>query len=169
MRLRHTVVGLAATVGGVAFMCGIATAGTYFVYSCSNYGNGAPAFTAMTGGSNWNTPNECTAGRSLEINQFSPVENGKGSAWVADSPSPAITIVGATTSANSPIVDCMLHTDGFQASYAWSSGGSRAIDSTYGCSPGSLTSGTGINQFIAPSSWFGWGVTCTNSSGCKSE
>ena len=146
-----------------------AAAGSYYVYSCSDYGNSAPSFAAMTGGSNWNTPNECAAGRSLEINQFRAVENGSRSAWVAYSPSPAIAIVGATTSANAPLVDCMLHTDGFQAVYAWSSGGSRPIDSTYGCNAGSLAFGSGIDQTFAPSSWFGWGVTCTNASGCTSE
>jgi len=144
-------------------------AGTYYVYSCSDYGNSAPSFSAKTGGTNWNTPNECPAGRSLEINQFRAVENGSGSAWVAYSPSPAIAIVGATTAANSPLVDCMLHTDGFQAAYAWSSGGSKQINSTYGCTAGSLAIGSGIDQTFAPSSWFGWGVTCTNASGCTSE
>jgi hypothetical protein len=165
-RIRAAAVGAIVVYGATA---AIAMGGTYPVYSCSDYSKGAPAFTALTGGTQWSTPNQCSAGRSLEINQFSAVEDGKGSAWVAYSPSPAIAIVGATTPANTPLVDCMLHTDGFQAAYAWSGGGSKGIASTYGCSAGSLASGSGIDQSIARSSWFGWRVTCTNSSGCKSQ
>jgi hypothetical protein len=164
----HVAVAVCAAVAAMSIMSGSAVAGTYYVYSCSDYGNSAPAFTALTGGSNWDTPNECPFGRTLEINQFSPVENGKGSAWLAYSPSPAIGIIGATTSPNTPLVDCMLHTDGFEAHYAWSSGGSQSINPPYGCSPGSLAGGTGIDQTFAPSSWFGWGVTCTSSS-CNSQ
>jgi len=108
-----------------------ASAGDYYVYSCSQYNNAAPAFSKLTGGSNWNLSNECDAGRSLEINQFSSVENGKGGAWLAYSPSPAITIVGATTPPGTVSVDCMLHTDGFQAFYAWSSGGSTTHQISY--------------------------------------
>jgi len=143
-------------------------AGSYYVYACSAYGNAAPAFSELTGGSNWNLSNECSAGRSLEINQYTQVVNGKGSAWLAYSPSPAIAIVGATTPANTVFVDCMLHTDGFQAAYSWSSGGSKGISSTYGCNAGTLAFGTGIDQTFAPSSWFGWGATCTNAT-CWSQ
>ncbi len=164
---RLATAALAAVVITVV-ACGTASAGTYYVYSCSSYGNGAPAFTSLTGGTNWNLANECGAGRSLEINQYNPAQNGKGSAWVAYSPSPAIAIVGATTPANTVIVDCMLHTDGFQAAYSWSSGGSRSISSTIGCSAGSLAQGTGIDQAFPASNWFGWGATCTNST-CWSQ
>jgi len=166
--MRHIGIGVALALAGAYGMSGTAIAGSYYVYSCSDFNNNAPAFTSVTGGTNWTTPNECNAGRSLEINDSSAVQNGKGSGWLAYSPSPAIAIVGATTAANSPIVDCMLHTDGFQAVYTWSSGGSKAIDPTYGCSPGSLTTGTGIDQTFAPSSWFGWGATCTNTT-CGSQ
>lgn len=166
--LQRIGVAVACTAPVCALPAATAVAGTYYVYSCSAYGNSAPSFTALTGGSNWNTPNECAAGRSLEINQFTRVADGHGSGWVAYSPSPAIAIVGATTPPNAVFVDCTLHYDGFRAFFAWSGGGT-SISSTSGCSPGSLALATGIDQSIPPSASFGWGVTCTDTSGCTSQ
>lgn len=166
LRPATSLIALAIAVG--LAKPGHAYAGEYYVYSCSSYHNSAPAFAPVTGGANWTTSNECAAGRSLEINQFSAVSRGKSSGWVAYSPSPAIAIVGAATPANTVLVDCTLHTDGFRAFYAWP-GGAKAILPQYGCPAGSTSVGTGIDQAIPASSSFGWGAACTSSSGCKSE
>src|SRR5436305_11269782 len=58
-RARRVVVVIAFATTLSALPPGSASAGTYFVYSCSDYGNGAPTFAALTGGTNWTTPNEC--------------------------------------------------------------------------------------------------------------
>ena len=145
-----------------------ARAGTYYVYSCSSYGNAAPAFTAVTGGSSWNLPNECDVGRSLEINQFSSVANGRASAWVAYSPSRAIGIVGAYTPVNTVLVDCTLGADGFQAAYGWSTG-SQKISYINGCGSAGIGYADGISTGFPPSGSFGWEVTCAKSSGCTSS
>jgi hypothetical protein len=165
--LRRLLV-LATGAVAVCVAAGQARAGTYYVYSCSSYGNTAPAFGSVTGGLNWNLPNECGVGRSLEINQFSTVAEGRSSAWVARSPSPAIAIVGAYTPVNAVFVDCTLGADGFNAAYRWSSGSER-IAYINGCGSAGLGYANGIDRGFAPSSSFGWSVTCARADGCTSS
>lgn len=153
---------------GLCWYVARAEAGTYYIYSCSSYGNSAPAFTQIAGGANWDLADECDAGRSLEINQFTTVAGGHSSAWVADSPSAAIGIVGAYTPVNTVLVDCTLGADGFYADYAWSSGSQR-IMAPSSCPGGDVGFADGIDTGFAPSSYFGWWVTCNGSSGCSSQ
>jgi len=155
---------------GLAFCCHAspAEAGTYYVYACSSYRNSAPAFNKITGGTNWNLANECDAGRSLEINQFTTVSDGRSSAWVAYSPSTPIGIVGAYTPVNTVLVDCTLGADGFYADYAWSSGSQR-IMAPSSCPSGSLGYADGIDTGFASSNSFAWEVKCNGSSGCASQ
>jgi len=86
------------------------------------------------------------------------VLHGYGANWTANTPSPAISIVGAYTPINTVFVDCNLNSDGFTAEYFWN-GGTHSInyindcDSTYG-----YGYGDGINISFAPSSYFGWGA-----------
>lgn len=93
--------------------------------------------------------------------------NGKAGHWIANSPSSAISIVGAYTPAYAVFADCTLQSDGFTAQYFWS-GGSKSIDylSGFGCNSQGYGYGTGINQSFGPSSYFGWGVTCSLKSLC---
>ena len=146
-----------AGLGGTLVLCTLAAeaqAGTYYVYSCSSYGNAAPAFTALTGGTNWELPNDCSVGRSLEINQFTTRRrNGKASAWVAYSPSAAIGIVGAYTPVNTVLVDCTSRSGRVYAAYAWSSGSQR-ISYINGCGSDGMGFGDGISTGFAPSELF---------------
>jgi len=100
-----------------------AVAGDYYVYACSSYGNTAPVFAGWTDAEHMSTADECmqpattTGYRSLEINNDSGAEvyEGKTAHWIANSPSPAITIVGASTPSYAVLVDCNLQSDGFTA------------------------------------------------------
>lgn len=153
----------------------IAVAGTYYVYSCSSYGDVAPAFTGWSDSNHLNTANECMQsspngeGRSLEINNSSSagVFQGHGAHWIANTPSPEITIVGAYTPAYAVLTDCSLQSDGFSAQYFWD-GGAQSISylSGFGCGNQGYGYGTGVNQSFSPSSYFGWGVTCSYRSTC---
>jgi hypothetical protein len=108
--------------------------------------------------------------RSLEINDPSSaaVAYGYGANWTANSPSPAISIVGAYTPVNTVFVDCYLHSDGFTTEYFWSTG-TQAIDHVNGCDSSGVGFGTGIDTSFAPSSYFGWGAGCWLASSCSSS
>src|SRR5579862_4394938 len=130
----------------------IASAGSYYIYGCSSYGNTAPAFIPFSNADHLSTADECMQPapggnyRSLEINNppNAPVAHGYGANWTANSPSPAIAIVGAYTPPNTVFVDCHLHSDGFTAEYFWN-GGTQGIDHTSGCDSTGVGLGTGID------------------------
>lgn len=155
-------------------------AGTYYVYACSSYGNTAPAFSSWTDASHFNTANECMqsapngGGRSLEINNpangDAPVYQGKSAHWIANTPSPDISIVGAYTPPYAVLADCSLQSDGFSAQYFWD-GGAQSIGylSGFGCNSQGYGYGTGANDTFAPSGYFGWGVTCSYRSTCSTS
>jgi hypothetical protein len=108
--------------------------------------------------------------RSLEINN-SPnaiVNKGHTAHWIANSPSPVITIVGAYTPASAVFVDCSLHSDGFTAQYFWG-GGAKSIDYLSSCNGQGYGYGTEINQSFGPTSYFGWGVTCSLQTTCSTS
>jgi hypothetical protein len=136
-----------------------AFAGDYYVYSCSSYGNTAPAFTPFSNADHLSTADGCMQPapgggyRSLEINDGSgaTVLHGYGANWTAASPSPAISIVGAYTPVDTVYVDCYLHTDGFTAEYFWN-GGTQAINHVNGCNSDGYGFATGIDASFAPSS-----------------
>ncbi len=151
-----------------------ATAGDYYVYSCSTYGNTAPAFSPFSNADHMAPANGCMQPapgggyRSLELNnagQTAPVAYGYGANWTAYSPSPAISIVGAYTPVNTVFVDCNLTSDGFTAEYLWSSG-TQGIVHENGCNSSGYGYGTGIDTSFAPSSYFGWGAGCWLASSC---
>jgi len=156
----------------------VSLAGDYYIYSCSVYGNTAPAFTSWTDSDHMNNSDECMQPapgggyRSLEINNSSGslVYQGKSAHWIANSPSPEISIVGAYTPPDAVLVDCNLNSDGFSAQYFWG-GGAQTIYylSQFGCNTQGYGYGTGINQSFAPSSYFGWGVTCSYATTCSSS
>ncbi|HLY49561.1 MAG TPA: carboxypeptidase-like regulatory domain-containing protein [Solirubrobacteraceae bacterium] len=156
----------------------IASAGSYYIYGCSSYGNTAPAFVPYSNADHLSTADECMqpapgAGyRSLEINNppngFAPVLHGYGANWTANSPSTAISIVGAYTPVNTVFVDCYLHSDGFTAEYFWSSGTQNIVHEN-GCDSNGVGFGTGINTAFAPSSYFGWGAGCWLLSSCSTS
>ncbi len=150
-----------------------ARAGNYYVYGCSSYGNTAPALAPFSNADHMDTANGCMEPapgggfRSLEINNPSKasVLHGYGANWTANSPSPAISIVGAYTPVNTVFVDCYLHSDGFTAQYFWN-GGTQAIVHENGCDSNGVGYGTGINISFPPSSYFGCGAGCWLQSSC---
>jgi hypothetical protein len=177
MELRNVVRCVAISAILVCASSHCATAGSYYVYSCSSYGNSAPAFAPYTNADHLTPANGCMqpapAGgyRSLELNNpgpNAPVLRGYGANWTANSPSPALSIVGAYTPVNTVFVDCYLHTDGFTAQYVWASG-TQQIDHVNGCNSEGYGYGTGINASFAPSSYFGWGAGCWLASSCSTS
>jgi hypothetical protein len=99
----------------------VALAGAHYVYSCSTYGNTAPAFTPYSNAAHMNSAPECmqpapSGGyRSLEINNVGgAVLQGYGANWTAYAPT-GFSIVGAYTPVNDVLVDCTLGPDGFTA------------------------------------------------------
>jgi len=108
--------------------------------------------------------------RSLAIDDPSAgaVNEGHGAHWLATTPSPAITIVGAYTPPYSVLVDCALQSDGFTADYFWSGGGKPLTYLTgFGCNNSEdVGYGTGIDETFPASTYFGWGATCTGLPTC---
>jgi hypothetical protein len=155
-------------------------ADVYWINSCSGYGNTAPVFQAVTGGTNWTNPDECGPGsvRDLEINATGNVYQGHASKWTAMTPTPALRIVGVATSSpspngalNNPAVECHLSADGFVGDYYWGDEGTN-----YGTQPITVDchGGTGeqgypeapIDRKITPSRYFGWQIECSTKSTC---
>ena len=151
----------------------LAVAGDYYMYSCSTYGNTAPAFTPYSNAAHLAPSDECMQPapgggyRSLEINNvLGPVSHGYGANWTADAPA-GVSIVGAYTPVNDVLVDCNLHSDGFTAEYFWN-GGTQSINYVNGCGSDGIGYADGINNSFAPSSYFGWGAGCWLQSSCSS-
>jgi hypothetical protein len=151
-----------------------ALAGDYYVYSCSTYGNAAPAFGGWSTAAHLNTADECMVPasgggyRSLEINNSGgPVLQGYSAGWKTTTP-PGVSIVGAYTPVNDVIVDGNLSSDGFTAEYQWA-GGTQAINCVTGCGSGGLGYADGINNSFAPSTWFGWAAGCYLKSSCTAS
>src|SRR5579862_2185759 len=120
--MRRLIALVASCSAATLVLAGAARAGEYYVYGCSSYGNTAPAFTPYTNADHLTPADECMQPapnggyRSLELNNpgpSAPVLHGYGVNWTANSPSPAISIVGAYTPINTVFVDCYLHSDGF--------------------------------------------------------
>lgn len=177
--MRATTALLLATSVLLVLRVADASAGTYYVYSCSSYGNTAPAFTSWADSNHMNAANECMQAsqggsyRSLELNNpgpNAPVYNGHGAHWIANTPSPDISIIGAYTPPYAVLADCSLQSDGFSAQYFWD-GGAQSIGylSGFGCNSQGYGYGTGANDSLAPSSYFGWGVTCSYKSTCSTS
>lgn len=179
MSTLKTIVLCIATVATVSLVWTTPSfAGDYYVYACSSYGNTAQLFTAWTDAEHMNTANECMQPaanggyRSLEINNPSGafVYQGKTAHWIANAPTD-ISIVGAYTPPYAVFVDCSLESDGFSAQYFWG-GGAQSIDylSGFGCNASQgYGYGTGINQSFSPSTYFGWGVTCSTKTTCSTS
>ena len=151
-------------------LAGSATAGDYYVYGCTTYGNTAPAFAGARTAAHMNTADDCmqSAAGSLEINQIlSGVAQGYGASWAATAP-PGVAIVGAYTPVNDVIVDGDFSSDGFTGEYQWASG-TQAINCVTSCGSGGLGYADGINTSFAPSSWFGWAAGCYLQSSCTSS
>jgi hypothetical protein len=152
---------------------GAARAGDYYVYSCSAYGNLAPAFVGSSNAAHLSTGNDCLqpgpgGDRTLEINNVvAAVAQGYSAGWTATAPA-GVSIVGAYTPVNEVTVDCNLSSDGFTAEYHWA-GGTQAINYVNGCGSNGIGFADGINNNFAPSSWFGWSAGCYLKSACSSS
>ena len=120
------------------------------IFSPSSYGNMAPY-------------NNCPS--ELDIDAPNPgAGNGNRAEWSAITPSPAIGIIGVTSTG---VADCNLHSDGFQADYFYGAG-----DTNYGvpsitvdCHGATNQNGYAgdLNQHIQSSRYFGWQASCTKS------
>jgi hypothetical protein len=168
--LTRICLSLAATTALLLVWANGALAGDYYVYSCSAYGNTAPAFSGNRTATHMNTANACiqSANGSLEINNDGQsVLQGYSAGWTATAPA-GVSIVGAYTPVNDVFVDCDLSSEGWTAEYHWASGGTQSINYVNGC--GSVAPGVGyadgINTSFAPSSWFGWAAGCYLHSSC---
>ena len=163
-------------VGGVVVLLvwtSVAFAGDFYVYSCSAYGNTAPAFTPYSNAAHLAPSPECMQPASgggygsLEINNvLGPVGHGYGASWTAYAPA-GVSIVGAYTPVNDVLVDCNLSSDGFTAEYFWN-GGTQPINHINGCGSDGIGYADGINTSFAPSSYFGFGAGCWLKSSCSS-
>ena len=140
-----------------------ASAGTYYMYACPDYATAGP-FTWWSNGTNFIRSGECGIRGPTDLG----ISRGRSAHLIANSPSPAISITGAYTPPYQVTVDCTLAQNGFSTQYFWS-GGARSIDYLFGCNPTQEWGyGTGINQSFEPSSYFGWGATCSTSATCRS-
>jgi hypothetical protein len=173
--VKHSVricVSLATAVAGLLMWATTALAGDYYVYSCSTYGNTAPAFSDWRTAAHLDPGDACMqpAGGggygSLELNNNGgDVLEGYSAGWKATAPA-GVGIVGAYTPTNDVLVDGNLSSDGFTAEYQWA-GGTRAINCVTNCGGGGLGYANGINTSFAPSSWFGWATGCYLKSSCQ--
>src|SRR5436309_8959681 len=97
-------------VAGLLMWASTALAGDYYVYSCSTYGNAAPAFVGARTAAHLDTADACMQAASggygsLEINNNGgSVLQGYGAGWKATAP-PGVSIVGASTPVNDVLVD----------------------------------------------------------------
>ena len=90
---RNSIVIAGALLAG---LCRTRFAGDYYVYSCSYYGNTAPAFVPWTNADHLTPDNACMQPapgggyRTLELDNpafgSAPVLNGYGANWTADAP-----------------------------------------------------------------------------------
>jgi len=136
--------------------------------SCSGYGDGA-ADTDVSGSvwggvssGSFSTANVCGQGRSFQIlpSNNQGAKSRENAQWNTVTP-PAIQIVHAVTLVNEVLIDS-LSGDGFGAEFFWN-GGSQTIARQNSCC-GGMDYGSGINRFIGPSRYFGWQVSCQQSS-----
>ncbi len=176
---RCVVVALAVAALG---FCGSARAATdgsyqdvYWVNSCSLYDNTAPVFSPDEDPSGFTFADGCTPGGgwsdALELEAVHTAV-GSYSEWSAETPSPAIRIIGADTppQTGNPVVACTLSADGFAAAFFWGDDGVNygtkpITQDCHGSDTGMLAAG-GIDQYIQSSRYFGWDVSCnTNGAG----
>lgn len=178
MTPRKILAWIAATAVLSLVFASTAVAGDYYVYSCSSYGNTAPAFVPWTDAGHLTPDNACMQPapgggyRTLELNNpgsSAPVLNGYGANWTADAPA-GVAIVGAYTPLNTVLVDCDLNSDGFTAEYWWQ-GGAQSINYINDCNPSTgYGYGDGVNLVISPgSSFFGWGAGCYLRASCSTS
>ena len=167
--LTRIFLSLAAATATLLVSASAARAGDYYVYSCTAYGNTAPAFSDFRTGAHLDTANECQrlAG-DLELNNIGgSVAKSYGAGWRANAPA-GIAIVGAYTPNGDVVVDSSLTHDGFSAEYQWA-GGTQPITCVGGCGGSGLGFADGINRSFAPASWFGWRAWCSANQGCKAS
>lgn len=176
MRMFATCVAAAYCV--LAFAADTASAGSYYIYACSTYSDKGLAFSSWSDSEHLNAADMCMQPapqggyRSFEIDNpgpRAPVFENRSAHWILNSPSSAISIIGAYASSSDVLLDCLLHTDGFTAEFFWG-GGSQSIDRTGPCdTTQGYGYGTGIDASFGPSSYFGWGATCSLASTCATS
>jgi hypothetical protein len=140
-----------------------ADAGQYHVLQCSRYGNAAPMFSASTNAAMTTAdacvPNSTTGYSSLEIQAPAATTTGDSAGWTATTPSPLLNIVGVYTPSDTVFADCALASDGFTATFLWSSG-RQAINLVGSGASGNLCPADGISVTIPSSRWFAWASGC---------
>ncbi len=171
--------GLAARLVAVAVLAFVSTsghaltmatskaqAGTVEMTACSAFGDSG-ANTDVDGSvwegvdsSHLSTSNHCPQGGSFQILPAGTAKNGENVQWHTVAP-PAIEIVHAFTPVNDVLIDSASG-DGFGASFFWS-GGQQTITRQNNCC-GGMDYGSGINRLVSPSRYFGWQVSCQQSS-----
>lgn len=161
------LVALAGGAYGMTEAVPQAWGGTVEMTACSGYGDGAAGSDVSgmvwggTSAGSLSTANECGQGRSFQIAPSSgTAKRGDNAQWHTVTP-PAIEIVHAVTPVNEVLSDSTSG-DGFGASFFWS-GGQQTISPTNNCC-GGMDYGSGINRFLGPSRYFGWQVSCQQSS-----
>jgi hypothetical protein len=154
----------AATVGVIAPGANAATDGSYQdVYSVNGCATGGGIFSPTWYGSMGVSPS-CPS--ELDINTLNPpAHQGEYGKWATITPSPAIRIVGVTTTG---VADCNLHSDGFSASYFWGDNGTNfgVPQVTIDCHGATHQNGYAgsLSQHIQSSRYLGWQAQCNQSS-----
>jgi hypothetical protein len=140
-----------------------ATDGSYQdVYSVNGCASGAGIFSMGT----YNTMTTAPLCPSeLDIDAPSTTHQGSYGQWSTITPSPAIRIVGVTSTG---VADCNLHGDGFSAYYFWGDNGTNfaAPQVTVDCHGATHQNGYAgsLSQHIQSSRYLGWQAQCNQSS-----
>ena len=102
----------------------------------------------------------------LDIDSFGAARQGDYGQWSTITPSPAIRIVGVTSTG---VADCNLHSDGFSAFHFWGDNGTNfgVPQVTIDCNGATHQNGYAgsLSQHIQSSRYFGWQAQC-NQSAC---
>ena len=143
-----------------------ARAGTVEMTSCSGFGDSG-ADTDVDGpvwdgvdSSHLSTSNHCPQGGSFQILPAGTAKNGENVQWHTVTP-PAIEIVHAVTPVNEVLIDPRAAMGSARASSG--AAGRRRSPRQNNCC-GGMDYGSGINRLLRPSRYFGWQVSCQQSS-----
>jgi len=140
-----------------------ATDGPYQdVYTVSGCTTGSGLFTQSSLG---NFFPAATCPSEIDIDVQGAAHQGEYASWTAITPSPAIRIIGVTSSG---VADCNLHTDGFFAEYFYGDNGVNygTPEVTVDCHGAIHQNGVAgdLSGHIQSSRYFGWQASCNQSS-----
>ncbi|HEX3976732.1 MAG TPA: hypothetical protein VHW96_10735 [Solirubrobacteraceae bacterium] len=113
---------------------------------------------------NMETAPNCPSELDLDV-LSPPASQGAYAKWSTITPSPAIRIVGVTSTG---VADCNLHSDGFSAFYFWGDNGTNfgVPQVTIDCNGATHQNGYAgsLSQHIQSSRYLGWQAQCNQSS-----